>query len=85
MALIKLAILKMLKDGEFEKIIKHARGRDKQNAKDFYDAVKDLNEQEFEKLPAILFIKACKSYNVWQDICVYMEAINNAEQNAEEA
>ena len=83
--MLKEAIKRMLKDGEFDKVIKHAKGRDKQNAKDFYDAVKDLDDEHFEKVPEIVFIQACKSWNVWQDLYIYMELIVNEKQNAEKA
>lgn len=70
--MIKNALKEMLKDKEFERIIKRARGRDKESAKDFYDAIKDLSEEEIDKIPAIVFINACKSWNVWQDIYCYI-------------
>lgn len=80
--MLKKAIQRMLKEGEFEKVIKKAKGRDKANAKEFYDAVKDLDEEHFEKIPEIVFIKACKSWNVWQDLYVFMEFIEHEEQDA---
>ena len=83
--MLKEAIQRMLKDGEFYKVIKHAKGRDKQNAKEFYEAVKDLDEEHFAKVPEIVFIQACKSWNVWQDLYIYMELIVNEKQNAEKA
>lgn len=77
---IKEALKLMLKDNEFDKIIKNAKGKDKKKAKDFYEAIKDFSEEEFEKVPAIVFVQACKSYNVWQDIYCYLEFVNEYEE-----
>ena len=85
MSTIKDALMLMLEEKEFDKIIKHARGREKENAKEFYNAIKDFNKEDFEKVPAIVFIKACKSWNVWQDIYIFMEYLNHAEQDAQKA
>ncbi len=85
MPTIKDALKMMLADGEFKKVIKNAKGREKQNAKEFYEAIKDFNDEDFEKVPAIVFIQACKSWNVWQDIYCYLELLNNAEQTTEKA
>lgn len=83
---IKEALKLMLKDNEFDKIIKNTKGKDKAKAKDFYEAIKDFSEEEFEKVPAIVFVQACKSYNVWQDIYCYLELVNEyEEQDAEKA
>ena len=68
--MLKKAIKKMLDTGEFEKIIQNAKGRDKKNAKLFYDAIKDT---DLDKMPEILIIMACKSYAVWQDMYVFMK------------
>ena len=68
--MLKQAIKKMLDTGEFEKIIQNAKGRDKKNAKLFYDAIKDT---DLDKMPEILIIMACKSYAVWQDMYVFMK------------
>lgn len=76
---IKEVLKLMLKDNEFDKIIKNAKGKDKKKAKDFYEAIKDFSEEEFEKVPAIVFVQACKSYNVWQDIYCYLELVNKYE------
>lgn len=76
---IKEALKLMLKDNEFDKIIKNAKGKDKKKAKDFYEAIKNFSEEEFEKVPAIIFVQACKSYNVWQDIYCYLELVNKYE------
>lgn len=77
---IKEALKLMLKDNEFDKIIKNAKGKDKKKARDFYEAIKDFSEEEFEKVPAIVFVQACKSYNVWQDIYCYLELVNEYEE-----
>ena len=74
---IKEALKLMLEHNEFEKIIKVAKGRDKKNAKEFYNAIKDLEDVNFEKIPEIIFINACKSWNVWQNIYCYLEMVNN--------
>lgn len=68
--MLKKAIKKMLDTGEFEKIIQNAKGRDKKNAKLFYDAIKDT---DLEKTPEIVIIMACKSYALWQDMYVFMK------------
>ena len=78
--MIKQAIKEMLEKGEFEKIINNAKGRDKKNAKLFYDAIKDTN---LEKTPEIVIIMACKSYAVWQDMYVFMK--KEVEQNVRES
>lgn len=83
---IKEALKSMLANNDFENIIKSAKGRDKQNAKDFYDAIKDFKDEEFEKVPTIVFIQACKSWNVWQNIYCCLELANkDEEQDAEKA
>ena len=68
--MLKKAIKKMLETGEFKKIIQNAKGREKKNAKLFYDAIKDIG---LEKIPEIVIIMACKSYVVWQDMYVFMK------------
>lgn len=78
--MIKSALKQMLQDKEFEKIIKHSRGRDKQNAKLFYESIKDFEDEDFEKVPEIIFITACKSYNVWQDLYFYIKNILKSEE-----
>lgn len=76
---VKEALKKLLKGNEFEGIIKKAKGREKENAKQFYEAVKDLNDEQIDKVPALIFIEACKSWNVWQNLCFEMEKGENAE------
>jgi len=73
---IKDAVKNMLLQNEFPKIIKHAKGRDKENAKEFYNAVNDLTDEQFEKIPPIVFINACRSWNVWADIYCFLEFMN---------
>lgn len=68
--MLKQAIKKMLDTGEFKKIIQNAKGREKKNAKLFYDAIKDI---DLEKMSEIVIIMACKSYVVWQDMYVFMK------------
>ena len=85
MPTIKDALKMMLADGEFKRVIENARGRDRENAKKFYEAIKDFNDEDFGKVPAIVFIQACKSWNVWQDIYCYLELLNKAEQTTEKA
>lgn len=85
MPTIKDALKMMLADGEFRKVIENARGRDRENAKKFYEAIKDFNDEDFEKVPEIAFIQACKSWNVWQDIYCYLVLLNKAEQTTEKA
>ena len=84
MPTIKDALKMMLADGEFKKIIKNAKGREKQNAKNFYDAIKDFTDEDFAKVPTLVFIQACKSWNVWQEIYCYMEMIDNYEKQTTE-
>ena len=74
--MLKSALKLMLEDKEFEKIIKHSKGRDKQNAKLFYEAIKDFDEEDFNKVPEVVIITACKSWNVWQDIYCYISKLN---------
>lgn len=80
MSLIKEALKEMLKCGEFEKIIKYAKGRDKANAKEFYETIKDFDDSDFEKVPAIVFVKACRSWNVWADIYCFIEIVAKKEE-----
>ena len=70
---LKQAIKDMLKDGEFPKLIKLAKGRDKTNAKLFYDSIKDFNDKDFDKVPEIVILKACKSWTLWQEIYLYLK------------
>ena len=85
MADIRKAIQTMLETGEFEKVIKHAKGREKDNAKAFYDAVRDLGGEELAKVPEIVLITACRSWNVWQDLYCHMRMPEDEKQDAEKA
>lgn len=83
---IKDALKQMLMDGEFKKLLKNAKGRkEKEAIKQYYEAIKDFSAEDFEKVPTIVFIQACKSWNIWADIYCYMEMISNEIKNAEEA
>lgn len=72
---MKEALKRMLKDGEFEKLIKTIRGNEKSKIKEFYDAIKDFTDEDFDKIPEMMFIQACMSYILWQDIYCYMKLI----------
>ena len=83
--MLKKALKKMLKDGEFEKIIKQCKWGEKKKAKQFYEAIKDFDDKDFDRVPEIVFIQACKSYTVWQDIYCYMRLNKYEKQNAPKA
>lgn len=67
----KEAIQQMLKDGEFEKIIKKAKGKDKKAAKEFYELIKD--NPDLERLNGITILMAVYSVSVLKDAIAYME------------
>ena len=67
----KEAIQQMLKDGEFEKIIKKAKGKDKKQAKEFYELIK--NNPDLERLNGITILMAVYSVSVLKDAIAYME------------
>ena len=67
----KQAIIKMLEDGEFPKIIKNAKGKDKRDAQDFYDLIKD--NPNLKDIPYLPLLMAVKSSAVLRDAIVYMD------------
>ena len=72
MKTFKEAIKTMLKDDEFEKMINYSKGKEKSKIKEFYNAIKDFTDEEFKKVPELVFIQACKSYFIWQNAYCYM-------------
>lgn len=70
---MKKALQKMLKNKEFDKLIQTSKGKEKMKIKEFYEAIKEFDEQDFEKIPEMVFIQACRSYILWQDIYCYMK------------
>jgi hypothetical protein len=67
----KDAIKQMIKDGEFEKVIAHSKGRDRKSAKEFYSLVKD--NPDIDNIPAITLLIAIHSPSVLRDAITYME------------
>ena len=75
----KEALNQMIVDGEFEKIIKNSKGKDKKTAKEFYDLIK--NNKDFDNISGITLLMAIHSKSVLKDIITYMEM--NIENKAE--
>ena len=67
----KEALKQMIVDGEFEKIIKTSKGKDRKSAKEFYGLIKDNND--IDKIPGITLLVAIYSPSVLRDIITYME------------
>ena len=72
MKTFKEALKTMLKDGEFEKMINCSKGKEKSKIKEFFNAIKDMEDEDFDKVPEIVFIQACKSHFIWQNAYCYM-------------
>ena len=72
MKTFKEALKVMIKDGEFEKMINCSKGKEKSKIKEFYNAIKDFDDKELDKMPEILLIQACKAYSIWQNTYCYM-------------
>lgn len=68
---LKDAIKEMIKDGEFEKIIKTSKGKDKKEAKEFYSLIKD--NPDLDKIPGITLLLSIYSVSVLREIIAYME------------
>lgn len=83
MKTFKEAIKTMLKDGEFEKMINYSKGKEKSKIKEFYNAIKDFNDKDFDKVPELVLIQACKSYFIWQNAYCYMRMDNYEGQEKE--
>lgn len=66
----KDALKTMLKTNEFEKLIKNTKGKDKKQAVEFYNAIKDA---DLDKIPEIVLLTACYSYSVLRDTICFME------------
>ena len=78
---LKLAIKKMLEDGEFEKIIKNApNSQERKRAKNYYEFVKVVFSN-CENVSSIILTMECKSYFVWQDIMSYISLIISQERS----
>lgn len=67
----KEAIIKMLEDGEFPKIIKNAKGKDKRDAQDFYDLIKD--NKNLKDIPYLPLLMSINSQSILRDAIVYMD------------
>lgn len=67
----KEAIIKMLEDGEFPKIIKNAKGKDKRDAQDFYVLIKD--NKNLKDIPYLPLLMAINSPSILRDAIVYMD------------
>lgn len=65
----KKAIKLMIEDGDLEKVINFAKGKDKREARKFYEFCK---VNDIEKVPAIILLQMIKSTSVLQDIICYM-------------
>ncbi len=84
---LKKAIVKMLERGEFEKVIRTARGNDRKACKALYESVKGMSEEQIYKMPEIALIYACRSWSFWQDAYVFMrmEEEKDEKQSPEKA
>ncbi len=83
MTKLKEALKEMFKDGEFEKLIKNSKGKEKMAIKGIFEAIKDFNDEDYEKVPEIVFIQAIKSYQLWADIYCYILMIEEREEASE--
>lgn len=69
---LREAIKQMLNDGEFPRIISRAKGQDKVKAKEFYEAIKEVNVDDIAIIPLIF---AIRSVSVYQNVICYMETM----------
>lgn len=67
----KEAIIKMLEDGEFPKIIKNAKGKDKRDAQDFYVLIKD--NKNLKNIPYLPLLMSINSPSILKDAIIYMD------------
>ncbi len=66
----KNAIKKMIKAGEFEKIIAHAKGSEKRHVKALYNSLKIYG---VDNIPAIVLLMEIKSASVLRDAICFMK------------
>lgn len=78
MTKLKETLKTMLKDGEFEKLIKSSKKQEKLNIKKIYSAIKDFEDKDWDKIPEMLLIQAINSYILWQDIYCYMVMLDGS-------
>ena len=64
-------IKQMLDDGEFEKLIKETKGKDKKAIQEFYGLVKD--NEDLEKIPEFVLLNAIYSLSLFRDIILYKD------------
>jgi hypothetical protein len=67
----KKAILRMVEEGEFERIINYAKGKDKKRAIEFYNFIKTPGI--LATTPTIALLQIIESQSVLKDIICYME------------
>lgn len=65
------AIAKMYEDGEFEKIIKHTKGKEKLNVKIIHEALAHHNG-DIGDIPMIPLLMGINSVEVLKDAIIYM-------------
>lgn len=72
--LIKKALWKMLKDGEFDKLIKHCKKyKERKHIKDLKRAYSGFRTfEELDRVSIIVIIRSIRSPLVWQSIATYM-------------
>lgn len=83
MTKLKETLKTMLKDGEFEKLIKSSKKQEKLNIKKIYSAIKDFEDKDWDKIPEMLLIQAINSYILWQDIYCYMVMLDGSKNTKE--
>ena len=83
MITLKETLKSMLKDGEIEKLVKSSKKQEKLNIKKFYNAIKDFEDGDWDKIPEMLLIQAIKSYTLWQDIYCYMVMLDGSQSTKE--
>ena len=83
MATFKQAIKKMMEVGEFERLIKHTKGKEKQAVKEFYELI--YENEDFERIPGITLLCAVHSYSILQDAITFMEIDMAEEQQAKKS
>ena len=66
----KEALAKMAEEGEFERIIKASRGKERESAKEFYSLIK--GNKDLADIPDFPLLMAIHSKNVLREIIVYM-------------
>ena len=78
MELFKKALYMMQEEGEFEKVIKNAKGSEKKNIKQIQDIIKNYKPEQFSGIPVLMSIE---SASLLKDVICYMIEIDaNKEQ-----